>query len=189
MEMKRTWAHLAQSTRNNYEYARRRRTLSPRIRRAIELYETAACPTKKAAAEAVGLDKASLYIAARNSPVAQEYAQALSGSVRDRVVDLSAVIERVSEKALEKIEHLIDNAGKEDVQLRASQDILDRNPKTSKTSRVTVDKLSLTGRDVEALMRALKDGPSLKAEFPAAAIGDYTPALEGETSALRDSQD
>lgn len=165
-------------TRSNWEIAQKRKTLSPRIKRAIELYESGAVKTKREAAETVGLSRYTLTKTIAMTPVAQEYAESLSGEIQTKVVDLSAVIERLSAKALDRVAILMDRAGKEDVQLRAAQDILDRNPKTSKTSRVTVDKLSLTGRDVEALTRAITMGRSLKEAYPEATAGDYTPALE-----------
>jgi len=143
----------------------------------MELYESAAVPTKKEAAAAVGLTSVSLGMAMK-SPVGQAYTSALSGQIHDKVVDLSATIERLSARALERVEYLMNYAGKEDVQLRASQDILDRNPVTSKTSRLTVDKLSLNGRDVEALIKAVTQGKGLKETFPDAAAGDFTPAIE-----------
>ena len=148
------------------------------MRRALELYETAAVKTKKEAAEAVGLSRYCLH-ANNMGPAAQAYAASVDTAIQQRVVDLSAIIERVSEKALTRLEHLIDLADKDEVKLRAAQDILDRNPRTSKTSRLQVSSLSLTGKDVQALVTAITSGRDLKAEFPDAASGDYTPALEG----------
>jgi hypothetical protein len=96
---------------------------------------------------------------------------------RGRVVDLSAVIERLSGKALGTIEELMSASAKDDVRLRASQDILDRNPKTSKTQKLAISSLSLTGKDVDRLASALVASSGLREQFAAAAQGDYTPGL------------
>lgn len=129
-------------------------------------------------------------VALKHSPVVAEYAQGIETEIRRRAVDLSAVIEGLGEKAVERIAHLMDKAGKEDVQLRAAQDILDRNPATSKTRRVAIESLTLSGRDVAALVNAMQSGNGLKEEFVQAATGDFTPALDnGDGHDLRNSQE
>jgi hypothetical protein len=132
----------------------------------------------KAAGAAVGVTAQALSDALRHSPLAIAYAEQLQSAIHTKVVDLSAVIERMSAKAVARIGMLIDTASKEDVQLRAAQDILDRNPATSKTRRVAIESLSLTGKDVMALTQAIVSGAGLREEFDAAAVGDYTPGIE-----------
>lgn len=94
-------------------------------------------------------------------------------------MELSVVIAKLSEKALNRIGGLMDS-GNEKVRLDAAKDILDRNPLTSKTHKISVDSLTLTGRDVKDLIQAMTSGRNLEEQFPSAASGDFTPALEGE---------
>lgn len=90
---------------------------------------------------------------------------------------MAAVIQGMSEKALERMNTLMDS-NSEKIQLDAAKDILDRNPETSKTRKVQVESLSLTGRDVQSLAAALTRGAELKQLYAQAAVGDYTPALD-----------
>jgi len=135
----------------------------------------------KAAGAAVGISPQAVSDALRHSPLAMQYAEQLQQAIHAKVVDLSVVIERMSTKAVARIGMLIDTASKEDVQLRAAQDILDRNPTTSKTRRVQIESLSLTGKDVEALTKAMTSGAGLREEFEIAATGDFTPGIEDQT--------
>lgn len=115
------------------------------------------------------------------SPVAQEISAGVQLDVRRRIVDIGAVIEGLSHQAVMKVKELMDGAGKEDVQLRAAQDLLDRNPKTSKTRRIAVESLTLTGRDLKELMASLRSADGLEEQFASAADGNYIPAPENES--------
>lgn len=152
------------------------RRITPRLRRALQLYATTAVPTQKAAAESVGLTANTVSYHLRSNPEARRFMESIDAATQERVIDLTAVIQRLSAKALMTVEDLMAN-GKDDVRLRASQDVLDRNPQTSKTHRVAVSSLSLTGRDVQTLAKALTSGAGLSEEFPEAAAGDFTPGL------------
>lgn len=147
------------------------------MRRAIELYETAAVRTQKEASEAVGLHPGTLAFMRSQYPEVKAYQESLSSSVRERVVDFSATIKRLSEKALAAEEALLDGSQNEKIVFEVARDILDRNPETSKTHRLAVSSLSLTGRDVESLSRALVEGAALRQQFAVAAAGDFTPGL------------
>lgn len=151
------------------------RPLRPRARAAIQLWATAGAPTQKAAAAAVGLTEASLSLSLRHSMEAQALVSDLQSAVQSKVIDLSKVIELMSGRALEVIGNLMTQADKEDVRLKAAQDVLDRNPITSKTRRIMVEPLSLAGRDISVLARALSAGKGLELEFPSAALADFIP--------------
>lgn len=158
--------------------------MSPRLRQAVRLYASGATRTQKEAAEIMGVSRVGLGRILRYTPVGKNEVALIDSEIRRRVVDLSAVIEGLGQRAIARVAALMDGTDvKHDVQLRAAQDILDRNPATSKTRRLQVESLSLTGKDVQTLVRAMTSSAELKREFPEAAIGDYTPGLiEGEVS-------
>lgn len=168
---------LAPSTRRNYANWSRQRTLSPRLRHALELYHSGAVRTQKEAAAIVGVCPQNIGRVVRHSEAGRQFVQEFNGEIRRKVVDMAAVIQGMSEKALERMNTLMDS-NSEKIQLDAAKDILDRNPETSKTRKVQVESLSLTGRDVQSLAAALTRGAELKQLYAQAAVGDYTPALD-----------
>lgn len=100
----------------------------------------------------------------------------MEGAITKQAVDLSVLIQKLSEKALARMEQLMEGAGKEEIQFRAAQDLLDRNPETSKTHKIQSMGLSLSGQDVQALVKAMTSSAGMKEEFAEAATGDYVPA-------------
>lgn len=170
---------LSSRTLENYRHFSRQRRIKPRVRSAIKLYVTGAAKTQREAAEIVGVNPSTISKTLRHTPVGKQLEQTLNGEIQRRAVELSVVIAKLSEKALNRIGGLMDS-GNEKVRLDAAKDILDRNPLTSKTHKISVDSLTLTGRDVKDLIQAMTSGRNLEEQFPSAASGDFTPALEGE---------
>lgn len=68
-------------------------------------------------------------------------------------------ITEASDAALDKILELMDTAGSEQVQLKAAQDILDRNPETTKTHKVqsTETKVTIDATFLQLAMTAEKE--------------------------------
>lgn len=104
-------------------------------------------------------------------------------------MSLSAVIARLSAKALDVMEDQINNGTTEEVKFKAAKDILDRNPETSKTNKVQVESFTLAGRDVQALATALAEGRRALPTDAEVVSGDFVkveevharPSIMGET--------
>jgi len=79
-------------------------------------------------------------------------------------VDISPIIQELGRRALAKLNSLMDE-GKQEVQLRAAIDLADRSPETSKTQKIDVHSMTLTGQDVAALAKALVESAHTKTKF------------------------
>ncbi len=89
----------------------------------------------------------------------------------------------LSRKALGRIHQLMGSAN-EHVALKASSDVLDRNPETSKTFKHSVSGLILDGQDAKELAEALVAGARVKEQYRAIAEGDFVKveAEDGEAA-------
>lgn len=147
----------------------------PRVRMAARLYASGAVPTKLAAAQAVGLTPQ--YFANLTSPsVANPEVTAIIGEVdqaiHNKSITLSAVIAVMARRAAGRLNQLIESPN-EHVALKASADILDRNPETSKMQRHAVASFSLDSADAKELATALVAGAKVKERYAEVAAGDF----------------
>ena len=138
---------------------------------AARLYASGAVPTKRAACEAVGLSPTYLTVLSENE-VTTRIMSEVERAIADETVALSKVVAMLSRRALGKMDKLIDSAN-EHVALKASSDILDRNPETSKTMKHSVSGLILSGEDAKELAEALVAGARVKEQYAALAAGDF----------------
>ena len=82
-------------------------------------------------------------------------------AIEDQTVSLSRVIAMASRKAAKTINKLMDSSN-EHIQLKASSDILDRNPETSKTVKAQVSSFSIDSADVAEIAKALVETARIK---------------------------
>jgi hypothetical protein len=123
------------------------------VKLATRLYVTGAVATKREAAEAAGINGSYFSIAGKR-PDVQEFADELDRKLAEKTITLSAAIEELSRKALRTMGSLMDS-NNQAIQYKASSDILDRNPETSKTHKHQVSSFSLSGEDAKSLAHAL----------------------------------
>lgn len=121
---------------------------------ALKLYVSGAVRTQREAAAAAGVS-AQTVSNARRSAAGQAFESTFDTQVQERAVSLSAVIAKLSEKALDVMAEQIEHGSTEEVKFKAAKDILDRNPETSKTNKVQVESFTLSGRDAKDLAAAL----------------------------------
>lgn len=129
----------------------------PRTKMALKLYVSGAVRTQREAGELAGVT-ASTVSNARRSPAGRAFEESFDSGVKERSMSLSAVIAKLSEKALDVMAAQIESGSTEQVKFMAAKDILDRNPETSKTSKVQMESFTLTGRDAKELAQALAEG-------------------------------
>jgi hypothetical protein len=149
------------------------RPLTPRMIAAIEMYATAAAATKHEAARAVGLSPASFYVRSTVDPRINEAIDERRDQITRRAVDMSALLRKLSEKAINKMDELMDTSKSEDIQLRAAIQLADRGPETSKIQRHQVMTMSLEGKDAQAIAEALVKSAQVRHEHVEAASGDF----------------
>lgn len=139
---------------------------------ALSLYVSGAVRTQREAAEIAGVTQATVSNA-RRSIAGKAFEENFDTQVTERAMSLSAVIAKLSEKALAVMEEQIDNGSSEEVKFKAAKDILDRNPETSKTNKVQIESFSLSGRDAKELAAALTEGRQLQELDKEVSSGDY----------------
>lgn len=150
----------------------------PRARMAARLYASGAVPTKRAACEAVGLSANYLTVLdSAGNEVTRRIQSEMESKIDDEAVALTTVIQKLSRKALRNIESLMESENAH-VALKASSDILDRNPETSKTFKAAITTFSVDPADAKVLAQALVEGAKVKQRFAQLAAGDYISAEE-----------
>jgi len=149
-----------------------RQTLSPAVARAMDLWLTGAVSTKKAAAEAVGISPVTLHGNAK-SPAGIRYIESAHEAISNRTINTSVLIEQLSRRAVEVIGGMMEDAEQPALRLKAAIDLADRGKETSKVTKVQTESFSISGRDVEALAKAMVMGAKLREQYPEAAEGDF----------------
>ena len=110
------------------------------------------------------------YLTIVTSPTTgSEQAQRIVGDtqayIENEANDMSAVLRVLGRKAISKLAHLMEHGSKEDIQLRAAQDIADRNTETMKVQRHIVDQFTLSGEDAKEIARAMVEASQASAKF------------------------
>src|SRR4030095_7318888 len=99
----------------------------------------------------------------------REPVKRLSNDIADRIMDkateMAPLMNELGRRALAKIATLMESAGKEEVQLRAAIDLADHSPETTKTQRLDVTSLSLSGQDAKELAEVLVESARAREKF------------------------
>lgn len=110
---------------------------------------------------------------ARSNPEVIKLMDDIEAAIHDKTVSLSSVIESVSREAISEMRDLMNNSNNEAIRLKASSDILDRNPETSKTQKHQLSAFSLGSEDAKALAAALVKSAEATRLYGQAAVGDF----------------
>lgn len=154
----------------------------PRAQMAARLYASGAVPSKRAACEAVGLSPNYLTVLdSAGNEVTGRIEDEVQRAISDETVSLSRVIALMSRKAAKRMGELVDSQN-EHVAVKASSDLLDRNPESSKTFKASITSFSLDKMDVKELAASLVAAARLKEKFSSVAAGDFV-KVEVETDA------
>lgn len=152
--------------------------VGPRARLAARLYGSGAVPSKKAAAEAVGMSPT--YFSALTNPNNNLYSPEVSAivdeveaKIKDKAIEMSAVMQAVGREALLTQYKLMKDTKNEAIKTKAASDLLDRNPETSKVHKVQSTNFTLGSNDAKLLADALTKAASVREQFGDAALGDY----------------
>jgi hypothetical protein len=138
----------------------------------MELYESGTVKTKSEALKTVGLSSTALW-AAEQSPAGTAYVETMTQIVRDRVIDINLLIDKMTRRAVEIVGDLAENAGKDDVRLRAAQDILDRGSRTAKVHKAQVAIAKITDTQAQNLAEALVASAEMRKQMAGQEIGVY----------------
>ncbi len=144
----------------------------PRLRMAARLYATGAVKTKRAAAIAVGVTPEYFTtMSTENAEIANLIGE-VDRQINDGSIELSKVIALIARRAARKMNELI-GSGNDHIALKASSDILDRNPETSKTVKATITSFHIDGQDAKELAAAMVQAAKVKEQFRSIVVGDF----------------
>jgi hypothetical protein len=129
----------------------------------------------------VDISQTEMHGVLKHNPEAQALAKEVQQQVGDRTVALGRVMSLMARRAASRMNELLDSEN-EHVALKASADVLDRTPETSKTLRHQVTSLTLDSRDAKELAAALVEGARVREAFAEEAQRDIV-RVEQEVSA------
>lgn len=157
-------------------------TLSPRVKMALRLYGTGTVRSLADAARAAGLHHEQLYGARYKDPRMDIFLLKLDKEINDGTVDMTQVLQKLGRRAIVNIAQLSEEAQKEDIRLRANQDLADRSPETAKTHKVALEQdIRMTPESIEDLRRALLESARAKETYAEVLSGDYV-TVDAESS-------
>ena len=162
---------LAPSTQRLQNAARDVRTVSPRVRMAARLYASAAVPTKKAAASAVGITPMWLNLMAKHNEETKRLISDVDTQIMDQSVEMSSVLRVIGREAIKRIRGLMSSES-EGVSLKAAIDLADRNPETSKVQRHEIVSAHISSEDAKELARSLVEAANVRLQFEEVAQGN-----------------
>lgn len=169
--------------RKLYPHEVRVKDLSPRLKLAIRLYSTGLAKTMREASEKAGLNPSVFYITKSTEPKVSELMAYVDRQLEQEELDTAALIKRLGRQAVRNIAHLMENAKKEEVQLKAAQDLADRSPETSKVINVNARvETPLTEDAVASLRRSILEAAALRERFVEAAEGNYVTVSDASTA-------
>lgn len=167
---------------------RKIKSLSPRVKRAIALYGTTACKTKRESSATVGLHPAYLHMLIKQNPLAQEELRRVMMEVDTATLDIGKLLHAMSIKALAKIHSTMEEASSEALRFKAAQDLADRGPQTSKVQRHQVETHTINASDAKSIAEAMVEAAKVRATYSHVAVGSHdatgvsTPKLLGDGS-------
>lgn len=145
---------------------------SPRVKMALRLYGSGAVTSMSEAARLAGCAASTAYVA-KLQVNGLAMMERLDRNIEERSVSMSAVIAALGQKAVERMEKLMDHGTTEQIQFQAAKDLLDRNPETSKHSKLQVDSFTIDGRDAAGLAAAMVEAARVRSAFAEEVRGDY----------------
>lgn len=149
------------------------RTPSPRVRMAARLYATGAAPTKKAAAEAAGIHPTWFTLLTNHNEETKRLVDSVDAKIEDQTVDMSTVLRTVGREAIKRIRQLMVASVRDDIALKAAQDLADRNPETSKVQRHEIASVHMGPEEARELAAALVEGAKVRERYAKAVEGDF----------------
>ncbi len=152
--------------------ARAVRSPSPRIRLAARMYASGAVPTKNAAADAAGIDRAWFNTMSNHNEETRRIVGQIDQQIEDQSVEMSGILRALGRKALKRIHDLM-YATDEQVAVRAAVDLADRSPETAKVHKIQDVTPHLSRQDAQTLAAALIEGARIKQRFGEEVKGDF----------------
>jgi len=145
--------------------------LSPRMRMGLRMYTIAGVRTKKEAAALAGCSAVQLTNIS-NSPAGRAFMKSVDSILEDQSLSTSALIEKLSRRAIGVIARTMEHSGSEVLQLKAAQDLADRGQHTSKIQKHQVDSFTIASSDARAIAESMVAAATVRQRFAAQVEND-----------------
>lgn len=127
----------------------------------LRLFVHCAVPTLKEAAMAVGLHPVYLSKMARTA-AGVEFMETAHAMIQQTALSTSALIDKLSRRAIEVIATQMEDASSEGLRLKAAIDLADRGSETSKVHKHQVESFTLGSEDARAIAESLAAAASVR---------------------------
>lgn len=128
--------------------------LKPRVKMGLRLYVHCACPTIKSAARAVGINPTYLTLMSKTVG-AQKFMDSAHAIMAETATSTSALIEKLSRRAIGVIATTMEDASSEALRLKAAIDLADRGSETSKIQKHQVESFTMDSKDARSIAEAM----------------------------------
>lgn len=135
--------------------------LQPRVRMGLRLFVHCAVPTLREAAEAVGLSPVYLHKMSRTR-AGIEFMETAHAMIQQTALTTSALIEKLSRRAIEVIGTTMEDASSEALRLKAAIDLADRGPETSKIQKHQVESFTLGSEDARLIAASMVSAAAVR---------------------------
>jgi hypothetical protein len=139
---------------------------------ALRLYALNAVGTMTEAAAVAGVNLSYLSIM-KNSPAGQEYMAQLTSKIDYAGMETSAIVASLGRKAVIKLGEMMEDSPSEAIRLKAAQDLADRAPETSKTTKMQVESFTLGNKSAQEIAAAIVQASSVHEKFAHLAEGNF----------------
>lgn len=94
--------------------------------------------------------------------------------LEDETVQTSTLLQALGRAAIKKLHGLMTGSGKEEIQLKAAQDLADRSPETTKIQKHELSvNPQISSEEAKLLAKALIEGAQVHQDYKAITAGDY----------------
>jgi hypothetical protein len=135
--------------------------LAPRVRMGLRLFVHCAVPSMKMAAEAVGLAPSYLSKMSR-TPAGVEFMETAHAMIQQTALTTSALIDKLSRRAIEVIATQMEDASSEALRLKAAIDLADRGSETSKVQKHQVESFTLGSEDARLIAASMVSAAAVR---------------------------
>ncbi len=146
--------------------------LSPAAKLALKALAIGAATSNKQAAAMADLHPAYVGML-KNSPIGAEYMSQAEGKIDEKLMATSELMELFGREALNKMAGLMRFSNDENIILRASADLLDRNPVTQKIHKAQVESFSVSSEDAKSIAAAMVEAARERQRYVEAASGSF----------------
>lgn len=112
----------------------------------------------------------------------------IDSAIADTSLSTTALIERLSRRAVEVIGRTMEDGSSESIRLKAAIDIADRGAETSKVQKHQLESFSITSGDARAIAEAMVAGASVRKRFAAEVQNDFDRVGMAEVAAGKSSE-